>query len=185
MLALVSLFNYMDRYGISILVEPMKAELNLTDTQIGILTGFAFSLTYGLFGIPLGRLADTRNRVKLLSACLAVWSTATALMGAATNFVQLALARVFVGIGEAGGTPSSNSIIGDYYAPEVRTRGLSLFSLGSTVGATFGIGLVGILADQVDRRMTFVYMGVPGLLVAVLFLLTVQEPPRGRFQQSG
>ena len=181
-LALVGLFNYMDRYGISILVEPIKADLKLTDTEMGLLTGFAFSTTYALFGIPLARMADTRNRIKLLSVCLVIWSAATALMGAAANFFQMALARVFVGIGEAGGTPASNSIIGDYYPPETRARGLSLFTLGGTVGATLGLAIIGVMADTYGWRVTLIAMGLPGILVAVLLLLTVKEPSRGQFQ---
>ncbi len=182
LLSAVSLFNYMDRYGISILVEPIKADLQLSDTQLGLLTGFAFSLTYGLFGIPLGRLADTGHRVRLLAVCLAIWSAATAAMGAANNFIQLAITRVFVGIGEAGGTPSSNSLIGDYYPPETRARGLSLFTFGGTIGSTVGLALIGIIADQFGWRTAFVFMGVPGVVLAVVLLMTVREPPRGRFQ---
>ena len=106
------MFNALDRGALAILVEPIKTDLGLSDTQLGLLTGFAFSLTYALFGIPLARLADTRSRVKLLSLCLAVWSIATAIAGLAQNFIQLALTRVVVGIGEAGGSPASVSLMG-------------------------------------------------------------------------
>ncbi len=147
MLGCVNLFHALDRAALSVLIEPIKADLDLSDTQLGVLTGFAFSLTYALFGIPLARLADTRNRVKLLSICLAVWSAATAIAGLAQSFIQLALTRVMVGIGEAGGAPSTVSMIGDFYAPENRSRGMSWYQLGGAAGGTLGLALVGVLAD--------------------------------------
>ncbi|MDE0348168.1 MAG: MFS transporter [Gammaproteobacteria bacterium] len=184
LLGLVNMFNALDRSALSILIEPIKADLGLSDTQLGILTGFAFSLTYALFGIPLARLADTRSRVKLLSACLAVWSFATAVAGLAHNFVQLALTRIVVGIGEAGGSPASVSILGDYYTPEERSRGMSWFQLGGAAGGSLGLGLVGVVAEHYGWRVAFFTMGLPGVLLAVVLLTTLGEPPRGRFQSS-
>jgi MFS family permease len=148
LLCLVNMFNALDRGTLAILVEPIKTDLGLSDTQLGLLTGFAFSLTYALFGIPLARLADTRSRVKLLSLCLAVWSVATATAGFAQNFIQLALTRVVVGIGEAAGSPASVSMMGEYYTPESRSRGMSLFMLGGVTGDALGLGLVGVIADH-------------------------------------
>ena len=180
LIALVSGFNFLDRSGLAILIEPIKQEFELTDTQIGILTGFAFSLTYAVFAIPLARFADTRNRVRLLSACIAVWSVATVLSGTVNSFLQMALTRVVVGIGEAGGNPTSVSMIGDYYTPETRTRGLSFFNLGAGAGATLGLALIGVIADQFGWRVAFFAMGLPGILLAVLILTTLREPVRGR-----
>jgi len=184
LLGFVNLFQGLDRAALSVLVEPIKADLGLTDTQLGLLTGFAFSLTYALFGIPLARLADTRSRVKLLSVCLAVWSAATALAGVAQNFVQLALTRVVVGIGEAGGAPASVSMLGDYYTPENRSRGMSWYQLGGAAGGTLGLALVGVIADQFGWRIAFFAMGLPGVLLALVLLTTLRDPQRGRFQQT-
>ena len=178
------MFNALDRGALAILVEPIKTDLGLSDTQLGLLTGFAFSLTYALFGIPLARLADTRSRVKLLSACLAVWSIATAIAGFAQNFIQLALTRVVVGIGEAGGSPASVSMMGEYYKPESRSRGMSLFMLGGVTGGALGLGLVGVIADHYGWRVALFTMGLPGLLLAIVLLTTLREPPRGRFQST-
>ena len=184
LLCLVNMFNALDRGALAILVEPIKTDLGLSDTQLGLLTGFAFSLTYALFGIPLARLADTRSRVKLLSACLAVWSIATAIAGFAQNFIQLALTRVVVGIGEAGGSPASVSMMGEYYKPESRSRGMSLFMLGGVTGGALGLGLVGVIADHYGWRVALFTMGLPGLLLAIVLLTTLREPPRGRFQST-
>ena len=178
------MFNALDRGALAILVEPIKTDLGLSDTQLGLLTGFAFSLTYALFGIPLARLADTRSRVKLLSVCLAVWSIATAIAGFAQNFIQLALTRVVVGIGEAGGSPASASMMGEYYKPESRSRGMSLFMLGGVTGGALGLGLVGVIADHYGWRVALFTMGLPGLLLAIVLLTTLREPPRGRFQST-
>ena len=182
LIAFASGFNYLDRSGLAILIEPIKHEFALTDTEAGLLTGFAFSVTYACFAIPLARLADTRNRVHLLSACIAVWSVATVLAGTVTSFLQMTLTRVVVGIGEAGGNPTSVSMLGDYYTPETRTRGLSLFNLGATTGATLGLALIGVIADQFGWRVAFYVMGAPGVLLAIVVFATLREPVRGRFQ---
>lgn len=184
LLCLVNMFNALDRAALSILVEPIKADLGLSDTQLGLLTGFAFSLTYALFGIPLARLADTRSRVKLLAVCLVVWSVATAIAGLAQNFIQLALTRVVVGIGEAGGSPASVSMMGEYYTPENRSRGMNLFMLGGVAGASLGLGVVGVIADHYGWRVALFAMGLPGVLLAIVLLTTLREPPRGRFQST-
>ena len=176
-----SFFSYLDRAGLSILVEPIKSDLNLSDAQIGLLTGIAFSLTYALFGIPLARLTDTGNRTRLLAICLGVWSLATALAGAAANFVQLVLTRVVVGIGEAGGFPASNSLIGDLYPPEQRTRGMSWMQVSIAAGSWLGLIVVGLVADALGWRAAFVAMGLPGFMLAVLIAFTMKEPERGRF----
>lgn len=182
LIAVASSFNVLDRSGLAILIEPIKNEFELSDTQAGILTGFAFSLTYAIFAIPLARLADTRNRVRLLSACIAVWSVATVLAGTVNSFVQMALTRVIVGVGEAGGSPTSISLLSDYYPPETRTRGLSFYNLGLSVGATLGLAAVGVIADHFGWRVAFYAMGAPGILFSILFFTTMREPVRGRFQ---
>jgi MFS family permease len=179
-----SFFSYLDRAGLSILVEPIKADLELSDAQIGLLTGLAFSLTYALFGIPLARLTDTGNRARLLAACLAVWSIATAMAAAATNFLQLILTRVIVGIGEAGGFPASNSLIGDLYTPEQRTRGMSWMQMSIAAGSWLGLIAVGFVADAFGWRIAFIAMGAPGILLAWVIWLTMKEPERGRFASN-
>jgi MFS family permease len=184
LLGFVNLFHALDRAAMSILIEPIKADLGLTDTQLGLLTGFAFSLTYALFGIPLARLADTRSRVKLLAVCLTVWSAATAVAGFAQNFIQLALTRVMVGIGEAGGAPASVSMMGDYYTPENRSRGMSWYQLGGAAGGTLGLALVGVIADHYGWRVAFFAMGLPGVLLAIILVTTLRDPLRGRFQNT-
>ena len=184
LLAIVHFFHALDRAALSVLIEPIKADLGLSDTQLGVLTGFAFSLTYALFGIPLARLADTRSRVKLLSACLAVWSAATALAGFASNFIQIALARVAVGIGEAGGSPASVSMVGDYYTAETRSRGMSWYQLGGATGGTLGLALVGVIAEHYGWRVAFFMLGAPGVLLAIVLVTSLREPPRGRFQSN-
>jgi len=184
LLGCVNLFHALDRAALSVLIEPIKVELELSDTQLGLLTGFAFSLTYALFGIPLARLADTRNRAKLLSACLAVWSAATALAGLAQSFLQLALTRVMVGIGEAGGGPSSVSMLGDLYSPESRSRGMSWYQLGGAAGGTLGLAMVGVLADHYGWRIALFALGLPGLLLSIVLVTTLREPIRGRYQKT-
>lgn len=174
-------FSYLDRAGISILVEPIKADLGLSDAQIGVLTGFAFSLTYALFGVPLARITDTGNRVRLLAVCMAVWSAATAFAGMVTNFMQMVLTRIIVGIGEAGGFPASNSLIGDLYSPETRTRGMSWMQMSIAAGSWLGLIVIGYVAQAHGWRAAFFAMGAPGLLVAALLWFTLPDPPRGRF----
>jgi len=178
------MFSALDRSGISILVEPIKRDLELSDTEVGLLTGFAFSLTYSLFGVPLARLADRGHRVRLLAACLAVWSAATALAGTVTSFLQLVVARVFVGVGDAGGFPAATSLLGDYYPPETRTRGMSWYNMGLALGSSLGLAFVGFMADAYGWRVAFYAMGIPGVLLAVIVVTTLREPTRGSFQDA-
>lgn len=179
-----SFFSYLDRAGISILVESIKADLVLSDAQIGILTGFAFSLTYALFGVPLSRITDTGNRVRLLAVCLTVWSVATSLAGMVANFSQMILTRIIVGIGEAGGFPAANSLMGDLYSPETRTRGMSWLQMSIAAGSWLGLIAVGLVAQSYGWRAAFVAMGLPGLVLAALIWCTVHEPQRGRFTDA-
>ena len=184
MLAVVAFFNYLDRMVLSMLVEPIKADLGFSDTQLGLLTGFAFALFYATFGIPIARLADTRSRVTILSVCMALWSAMTAACGLAQNFVHMLLARVGVGVGEAGCVPSSHSLLTDYVPVENRALALGIFQTGGAVGIMVGLILAGWLADAYGWRATFFIVGIPGVVLAVVAKLTVKDPPRGNFSDA-
>ncbi len=179
-LLLVSLVNSLDRSLWSVLAIPVKAELQLSDTQLGFLGGFAFAVFYATMGLPLARLADRRKRVTILSICAALWSVATAACGMAQSFMTMFLARVGVGVGEAGCVPSSHSILADYFPPRRRAFALGLFEAGGGIGVMLGIMLAGLLSDHVGWRATFIVVGAPGVLVALLVRLTIREPVRGR-----
>lgn len=181
MLVLVYTFNFIDRQIIGILAGPIKAELNLTDTQLGLMGGLAFALFYTALGVPIAWLADRKNRTWIITVSLAVWSGFTALCGAAQNFWQLFGARVGVGVGEAGGVAPSYALISDYFPPQERARALAIFSFGIPIGSAAGILFGGLIAHAIDWRMAFVIVGLSGLLLAPLFKLTVKEPPRGQF----
>ena len=184
MLAVVAFFNYLDRMVLSMLVEPIKADLGFSDTQLGLLTGFAFALFYATFGIPIARLADTRSRVTILSICMALWSAMTAACGLAQNFLHMLLARVGVGVGEAGCVPSSHSLLTDYVPAEKRALALGIFQTGGAVGIMAGFIAAGWLADQYGWRITFFLIGIPGVVLALAAKLTVRDPPRGNFSDA-
>lgn len=175
---LIAVVNYADRWIFSVLIEPIKAEFGLSDTMVGLLTGPAFAIFYALVGIPLARIADSWNRRVLISACVSLWSLMTVLCGMAGNVVQLFLFRVGVGVGEAGATPPSHSLIADYYAPSERTGALSVFNLGPVIGSLVaGIG-GSILVALIGWRETLIWMGLPGILIGVLAYFFLQEPRR-------
>lgn len=176
LLMIVYAFNMLDRQIVTILVEPMKADLDLADWQIGMISGLAFALFYTLLGIPLARIADRGNRVGMIAVALAVWSGFTALCGVARNFTELLLARIGVGIGEAGCTPAAHSLITDYVPREQRGRALALYSLGVPVGSLAGLVLGGILLASLGWRAAFLIAGVPGLLLAVIVWFALDEP---------
>ena len=182
-LALTYAFSFMDRQILSILLEDIRAEFSLSDLQLGLLSGIAFALFYATLGIPIARLADKFNRVTIVSTAVAVWSAMTALCGAAANFWQLFLARVGVGIGEAGGSPPSHSIISDYFNKEERSFALAIYSLGTSLGMLFGLVMGGFVAEYYGWRWAFVCAGVPGLALALLLKLTVREPLRGAMEE--
>ncbi len=180
-LAVLTAFNIfagMDRVAISILMEPIKNELILSDRQLGLLSGVAFALFYALFGLPLAWLADRSSRVRLISWCLALWSAMTALGGVAQNYSQLFLARTGVGIGEAGCIPPAHSLIGDYFSREKRPLALSLFNSGAAVGAACGMFIVGTLAQNLGWRAALQVVGVIGLPLSLLAISTLREPQR-------
>ncbi|MBY8822634.1 spinster family MFS transporter [Sphingomonas colocasiae] len=178
LLMTVYAFNLLDRQIVTILVEPMKADLGLADWQIGMISGLAFALFYTLLGIPLARLADRGNRVGLIAVSLLVWSGFTALCGVARNFTELLLARIGVGIGEAGCTPAAHSLITDYVPRERRGWALSLYSLGVPVGSLAGLVLGGVLLASLGWRAAFLVAGLPGMLLAGLVWFALDEPRR-------
>ncbi len=178
-LAVTLCFNYLDRQILSILQVPIKSEFRLSDTQLGILTGISFALLYSILGIPIARLADRINRVKIIAISLTLWSAMTALCGIAASFWQLALFRIGVGIGEAGGLAPSHSIISDYFNKTERSRGLAVFHLGSILGSALGIILGGFIAQHYGWRTAFFVCGIPGVLLALVVKFTVREPLRG------
>jgi predicted MFS family arabinose efflux permease len=177
-LTLVSFFNYMDRMVLAVLLEPMRKELQLSDTQLGLLTGLAFALLYALLGIPLARFADRASRVKLLAACLGLWSLMTSITGMARSFPQLFLARMGVGIGEAGCVPAAHSLIGDYFAAERRAMGVSIFQAGALAGVSAGLMIAGFLAEHFGWRNALIIVGLSGLPLGLLILTTFREPER-------
>lgn len=180
MLLLVYLLSLIDRQILSVLIEPLRKDLELSDTQIGLLSGLAFGLLYATMAVPLSRLGDRWSRRSLIAICLGAWSLATGLCGATQNFVQLFAVRVAVGTGEAGAGPSSQSLIADYFPPERRATAMGIYSMGIFVGAGLGLALGGWLASIYGWRGAFVAVAVPGVFVALVFRLTVREPVRGQ-----
>ena len=178
LLTLTYIFSYMDRQILAILQEDIKADLLLSDTQLGLLSGFAFALFYAVLGIPVASLADRMNRINIISIALALWSAMTAACGLAQNYIQLLLARIGVGIGEAGSSPPSHSIIADLYPANKRALALSIFSLGTTLGAALGQFLGGNLTYYFDWRVAFLVIGLPGVLLAVFVKMLGTEPMR-------
>ncbi|MEM8941088.1 MAG: MFS transporter [Pseudomonadota bacterium] len=181
MLTVVYGFNFIDRQILVILQEPIKLEMGLSDAQLGLLSGFTFAIIYVTAGIPIAYLADRSNRRNIIAIALTVWSGMTALSGFAQNYWQLLLARVGVGLGEAGGSPPAHSIISDYFPPERRATALSFYSTGIYVGILLGYAFGGLLAATFGWRMAFLVVGLPGIVLAVLLLVFVREPSRGRW----
>ncbi len=177
-LLVVYVLNFLDRQIVGILAEPISRELGLSDTQIGLMTGIAFALFYTGLGIPIARFCDrpTTSRVKVIAVCLAIWSAMTALCGSAQNFAQMFLARIGVGIGEAGGTPPAHSLIAEMAAPEKRAAALSLYQLGPPIGGLIGMVLGGFLADSIGWRWAFVVVGAPGVLLALVVVILLRDP---------
>jgi MFS family permease len=179
-LLLVYILNFLDRQIINILAEPIKGELGLSDTQLGLLAGPAFAVFYAVLGIPIARYADNAktNRVWLISICLAVWSAMTAICGFAQNFLQLALARIGVGVGEAGCTPAAHSLIADSVPPEKRSSAIAFFGLGIPIGGLLGLIIGGVVNDQYGWRIALMLVGAPGILLAFLLPLLIRDPRR-------
>jgi predicted MFS family arabinose efflux permease len=179
-LCVVYSFNYLDRQFLSVLAEPVKRELHLSDAQLGLLTGPAFALFYTAFGIPVASLADRGHRTRIIAGACALWSLFTACCGLAGSFATLALFRIGVGVGEAGGSPPAYSIISDYFPPASRGRALAVYSLGVPIGSMFGAASGGLIAAHYGWRAAFLALGAMGLILAPIILAVVREPRRGR-----
>ncbi|MBW2267479.1 MAG: MFS transporter [Deltaproteobacteria bacterium] len=177
-LLLVNTFNFVDRNIVSVLLNQIKADFSASDEQMGLLTGAVFMVVHSVMGIPLARWADRGTRRTVVAIGLAVWSTMTALSGFARSFGMLVFLRMGVGIGEASGAPASHSMISDSFAPEHRARALAIFGVGVYVGIMFGYLAAGWIGQALGWRLTFVVLGAPGLLLALLVGFTVPEPPR-------
>lgn len=184
MLTLVYAFNFVDRQILVILQEPIKLEMGLSDAQLGLLSGFSFALVYITAGIPIAYWADRSNRRNIIAAALTIWSGMTALSGLAQNYTHLLLARIGVGIGEAGGSPPAHSMISDYYPPHKRGTALAIYSTGVHVGVLMGFIIGGLVSQAYGWRVAFMAVGIPGVLFAIVFVLTVKEPQRGRWESD-
>jgi len=178
-LTLVYTFNFIDRQIIAILSPAIQEDLGLSDSMMGLLKGLAFAMLYTVMGIPIAWLADRWNRVSIVSASLAVWSGFTALSGFAANAAQLTLARIGVGIGEAGCSPPAHALISDYFPKERRASALSIYSLGIPFGQMFAFLAGGWVLQTFGWRNAFFIVGAPGVVLAIVMKLTVREPKRG------
>ncbi len=184
MFTLMYVANNIDRSIMSILIEPVRHEFGLSDSQLGLLTGMAFAFTYALVGIPIGYLIDRVNRRNLLSSVMVVWSVATMLCGLAQNFATLVMARLAVGAAEAGGAPAAMSLIADFFHPRRRSLALSIFwsstALGTAVSFIFG----SVIAVEYGWRAAFFIAGAPGLVLALIMVCTIREPLRGGMDET-
>lgn len=180
LLLIVYIFNFIDRQIVNILAEPIARDLKLSDTQIGLMTGLAFALFYTVLGLPIARYADrpTTSRPRLIALALAVWSGMTALCGVAQNYAQLLLARIGVGVGEAGCTPAAHSLISDIVPKERRASALAFYALGIPIGTLLGMIIGGQLADAVGWRRAFVVVGLPGVALALVVAFLLRDPRR-------
>lgn len=186
MLLLAYTLNFLDRQIVGILAVPIKADLGLTDTELGLMGGLAFALFYTGLGIPIAMLADRHDRSKIMTVALTVWSLMTAICGLAQNFWQLFLARLGVGIGEAGGVAPAYTLIADIFPPEKRARALAIYSFGIPIGSASGIIFGGVIATLIDWRSAFFITGAAGLLLAPFFRKVVRDPrgPRADADRS-
>lgn len=184
LLAAVNVFNYMDRMALAVLMPSIKVDLRLSDAQLGLLVGFAFSVFYAICGIPIARWADRGIRRNIIAAALATWSVMTALTGIAQNFWHLFMARVGIGVGEAGCLPPAQSMICDYVPLERRAGVFAFHSFGLFIGMMAGMALAGWLGETIGWRWTFLTLGLPGIAFAALVRLTLREPRRGFFDTS-
>jgi MFS family permease len=185
LLVLGYIYNVVDRGALGILVQPIKDELQISDTAMGLLTGFALAFFYAFMGIPIARLADRWSRVKVLTLAIALWSIATAACGAAWNYLSLFFFRSATGVGEAGGSPPSHSLISDYFPSATRATALAVYAMSVPLGTALGSAVSGNANLIVGWRWTFVIVGGPGLLIALLIFFTLREPPRGYSDAPG
>jgi len=182
-LGLVYALNIADRYVVSTVLEPIRVEFGLSDAGVGWLTGVSLALFYISVGIPIARLADRSNRRNIVAAAMITWSAMTALLGLTQNFWQFLIARIGVGVGEAGGTPPSTSIIADYFPRDRRAFALTLYALGLPLGAWLGSSVAGAIVEHFQSwRAAFIALGIPGVIFGIIIFFTVREPVRGRFE---
>jgi predicted MFS family arabinose efflux permease len=179
LLMVVGCFYYLDRNVLNILIEPIKQDLGVSDTAMGVLTGAAFAVFYVVAGIPIARWTDRGNRRDIIALAAAAWSTMTVACGLALNFGQLALARVGVAVGEAGATPAIHSLLSDLFPAKQRGRAIGAFNTGLSIGVCLGILAGGYLAETYGWRLAFVIVGLPGVLLAIAIRFTIPEPRRG------
>jgi MFS family permease len=177
MLLCVYVFNFLDRMLLSILAAPIQADLDLSDGEMGLLGGLAFAALYSTLGVPLSALADRTGRVRVITWCLVAWSAFTALCGLATSFWQIFLARLGVGVGEAGGVAPSYAVIGEWFPPERRASALAVYSLGIPLGSAFGLLAGGYIAEEINWRVAFIAVGLAGVILAPLLRLLVKDRP--------
>lgn len=178
-LMLLYTLNFIDRILIGVVAQPIIEEFRLQDWQFGLLSGFGFALMYTVMGIPIARLAERMNRVRIIAASVILWSLMTALCGVAGSFIALLVFRIGVGIGEAGLTPAANSIISDYFPPRSRARAIAIYTMGITLGGVLANAFGGPIAQAFSWREAFLVLGIPGIIFGLIFLFTVEEPPRG------
>ena len=179
MFLLVYVINFVDRQVFSILIEPIRQEIDLSDTQLGLLGGIAFAIFYTFAGIPIARWADVGVRKNIVTLAIIIWSAMTMFTATAKSFGGLLIARIGVGVGEAGCSPPIHSLISDYYPVEKRATALSIYALGIPLGGAIGTLAGGWIGQYFGWRMAFLVVGLPGLIVAAIFYFTVREPPRG------
>jgi len=177
-LTLVYAINFMDRYALVAMVEYIRLDLDLTDGQLGLLTGFAFSLLYAVVGFPMAFIADRLGHVRVIAGSIALWSVMTMLGGRATGFATLAATRVGVGIGEAGGTPPAHAILSGTFSSRSLPIAMSVYSCGSGIGLTLGLVLGAVLAAEFGWRTALLLLGIPGLILAPVVLFTLRDPVR-------
>ncbi|MBV8852786.1 MAG: MFS transporter, partial [Sinobacteraceae bacterium] len=176
---LIYMINIADRYVVSTVLEPIRIELHLNDKGAAFLTGVPLGLFYVTLGIPISWLADRSNRRNILGVCVLIWSGFTAACGLSRTYLQFLFARIGVGTGEAGGTPTSNALLADYFPAERRPMAFTIFALGAPLGAWLGADVAGAIANAYGWRAAFLALGVPGVLIGALVLLSVREPVRG------
>ncbi len=175
-LLIIYTLNFLDRQVVNILAEPIKQELGLADWQLGMMTGLAFAIFYTILGIPIARLAERKNRPVIIGVSVAAWSFFTVLCGFAQNFWHLILARIGVGVGEAGCTPPAHSLITDYVPKEKRASAIAFYSIGTPLGSLLGMAMGGLVADAYGWRVAFMVAGAPGVIFALIAAFTLVEP---------